>query len=131
MMRSDRNRHGGGVACYVRNDISFNVRSDFSDEIENIFFDMLLPKTKPILVGILYRSPDQSKFLDKLSTAISRSNNFDNQKVYILRDLIINFINTQKHIPNEIKRYKEFCSLYGLEQLITTPTRVVRTHLLY
>ena len=45
--RSDRNRHGGGVACYVRNDISFNVRSDFSDEIDNIVFDMLLPKTKP------------------------------------------------------------------------------------
>ena len=46
VIRSDRNRHGGGVACYVRNDISFNVRRDFSDEIENIVFDMLLPKTK-------------------------------------------------------------------------------------
>ena len=125
VIRSDRNRHGGGVACYVRNDISFNVRKDFSDEIENIVFDMLLPKTKPILVGFLYRPPDQSKFLDKLSTAISRSNTFDNQEVYILGDLNINLINKQKHIPNGIKRYKEFCSLYGLEQLIkNTPTRV-------
>ena len=70
MIRSDRNRHGGGVAYYVRNDISFNVRSDFSDERENIFFDMLLPKTKLILVGILYRPPDQSKFLDKFSAVI-------------------------------------------------------------
>ena len=124
VIRSDRNRHRGGVACYVRNDISFNVRSDFSGEIENIVFDMLLPKTKPILVGILYRPPDQSKFLNKLSTAISRSNTFDNQEVYILGDLNINLINKQKHIPNGIKRYKEFCSLYGLEQLISTPTRV-------
>ena len=124
VIRSDRNRHGGGVACYVRNDISFNVRRDFSDEIENIVFDMLLPKTKPILVGFLYRPPDQSKFLDKLSTAISRSNTFDNQEVYILGDLNINLINKQKHIPNGIKRYKEFCSLYGLEQLISTSTRV-------
>ena len=95
VIRSDRNRHGGGVACYVRNDISFNVRSDFSDEIENIVFDMLLPKTKPILVGILYSPPDQSKCLDKLSTAISRSNTFDNQEVYILGDLNINLINKQ------------------------------------
>ena len=124
VIRSDRNRHGGGVACYVRNDISFNVRRDFSDEIENIVFDILLPKTKPILVGFLYRPPDQSKFLDKLSTAISRSNTFDNQEVYILGDLNINLINKQKHIRNGIKRYKEFCSLYGLEQLISTPTRV-------
>ena len=126
VIQSDRNRHGGGVACYVRNDISFNVRSDFSDEIENIVFDMLLPKTKPILVGILYRPPDQSIFLDKLSTAISRSNTFDNQEVYILGDLNINLINKQKHIPNGIKRYKEFCSLYGLEQLISTPTQVTK-----
>ena len=125
VIRSDRNRHGGGVACYVRNDVSFNVRSDFSDKIENIVFDMLLPKTKPILVRILYRPPDQSKFLDKLSTAISRSSTFNNQEIYILDDLNINLINKQKHIPNGIKRYKEFCSLYGLEQLISTPTRVI------
>ena len=122
VIRSDRNRHGGGVACYVRNDISSNVRSSFSDEIENIVFDMLLPKTKPILVGILYRPPDQPKFLDKLSTAISRSNTFDNQEVYILGNLNINLINKQKHILNGTKHYKEFCSLYGLEQLISTPT---------
>ena len=62
IIRSDRNRHGGGVACYIRSDISFNIRSDFTDDIENIFFDILLPKLKPILVGIVYRPPDQSVF---------------------------------------------------------------------
>ena len=35
--RFDRNRHEGGVACYIRNDISFNVRGDCSSETENIF----------------------------------------------------------------------------------------------
>ena len=54
LARSDRNRHGGGVACYIRNDISFNGRADFSGEIENIFLDIFLPKTKPKLIGILY-----------------------------------------------------------------------------
>ena len=84
LVRSDRNRHGGGVACYIRNDISFNVRGDFSNEIENIFLDIFLPKTRPILIGILYRPPDQSGFLDKLSSAISKTSCFDNQEVYIL-----------------------------------------------
>ena len=60
LVRSDRNRDGGGIVCYIWNDISFNVRGDFSSEIENIFLDMLLPKTKPILIGILYRPRDQS-----------------------------------------------------------------------
>ena len=124
LARSDRNRHGGGAACYIRNDISFSVRGDFSSEIENIFLDIFLPKTKPILIGILYRPPDQSGFLDKLPTAISKTSCFDNQEVYILGDLNINLINNQKHTPNGIKQYQEFCSLHGLKQLITSPTRV-------
>ena len=102
LMRSDQNRHGGGVASYIRSDVSFNVRGNFSNKVENIFFDMLLPKTKPILIGILYRPPDQSKFLDKLPTAISETDNFDDQEVYILGDLNINLINNQKHTPNVI-----------------------------
>ena len=103
LIRSDWNRHGGGVASYIRNDISFNPRGNFSSEVENIFLDMLLPKTKPILIGILYRPPNQSKFLDKLSMAISETDNFDAQEVYILGDLNINLINNQKHTPNSIK----------------------------
>ena len=103
LVRSDRNRHGGGVACYIRNDISFSVRGNFSSEIENIFLDILLPKTKPILIGILYRPPDQSKFFDNLSTSISQTCSFNEQEVYILGDLNINLINSQKHTPNGIK----------------------------
>ena len=48
LARSDRNRHGDGVVCYIRTDISFSVRGDISSEIENIFLDIFLPKTKPI-----------------------------------------------------------------------------------
>ena len=36
-VRSDRNRNGGGVACYIRSDISFNIRNDFIGDIENLF----------------------------------------------------------------------------------------------
>ena len=75
-VRSDQNRHGGGVACYIRSDISFSIRGDLSSEIENIFLDILLPKTKPILIGILYQPPDQPKFLDNLSTSISQTCSF-------------------------------------------------------
>ena len=78
------------------------------------------------MIGILYRRPDQSKFLDKLSTAISETENFDDQEVYILGDLNINLINNQKHTPSGIKRYKEFCSLNGLKQSLTLPTRITK-----
>ena len=59
LLRSDRNRHGGGVACYVRMDLFFNKRDNFSTETENLFFDIFLPKTKPIQttrpIWIFYR----------------------------------------------------------------------------
>ena len=51
LLRCDRNRHGGGVACYIRNDFSYNVKSYFPKEIENILFELSLPNTKPIVVG--------------------------------------------------------------------------------
>ena len=78
------------------------------------------------MIGILYRPPDQSKFLDNLSTSISQTCSFNEQEVYILGDLNINLINSQKHTPNGIKRYKEFCSLHGIEQLLTLPTRITK-----
>ena len=58
LLRCDRNRHGGGVACYIRNDLSYNVQSYFPKDIENIFFELLLPNTKPVVVGTIYRPPN-------------------------------------------------------------------------
>ena len=54
ILRSDRNRYGGGVACYVRADLCFNRRNVFSNSIENVFFDLLIPKLQPLLIGIFY-----------------------------------------------------------------------------
>ena len=43
MLRFDRNRHGGGVACFIRSDISYKLNSFLPNEIENITFDILMP----------------------------------------------------------------------------------------
>ena len=48
MFRCDRNRKGGGVASYLINDLSYIKKDFFPEEIENMFFEILLPKTKPI-----------------------------------------------------------------------------------
>ena len=50
----DRNRNGGGVACYIRKDLCFNTRAPlYCKEIENSNFDILLPKSEPITIGVL------------------------------------------------------------------------------
>ena len=50
LLSRDRNRNDGGVACYIRSDISYIQKQHFPEEIENIFFEILLPKTKLIVV---------------------------------------------------------------------------------
>ena len=62
IIRADRNRNGGGVACYIKSDLAYNVRDDFSTDFQNIFVDILLPNSKTILGGNVYRPPEQSDF---------------------------------------------------------------------
>ena len=52
ILRFDRNRHRGRVACFVRNDLRFTERNYFPLDIETIFKEIFLPKTKPMTVGI-------------------------------------------------------------------------------
>ena len=133
---NDRNRNGGRVASYIRNNICFNRETSISDNIENIFIVLLFPKTKPISVGIIYKHQSQSQFLQQIITRFEALD-LDN-KIYRLGEFNINLLFRNKYVLNksneikkldknllpEIKRYKEFCSMYGLSQLIDCPTRI-------
>ena len=89
LLRCDRNRDGGGVACYIRNDLSYNVKSYFPKDIENIFFELLLPNTKPVVVGPIYRPPNQANFMEIFNENLSKVDT-NNVKTYILGDFNIN-----------------------------------------
>ena len=52
-LRCDRNRNGGGVACYIRSDIGYLQKQFFPKEIESIFVEILFPETKPLIVGVI------------------------------------------------------------------------------
>ena len=55
IVRNDRNRKDGGVACYISSNICYSRKACLSGNLENIFIDLLFPKTKPISVGIFTR----------------------------------------------------------------------------
>ena len=105
---------------------SFNIREQFCNEIENILFDILLRKTKPILMGVLYSPPDQSDCVEHFVESISNTDNFDNQEVYILGDFNIDVTNNKNNTPLN-KLYKEICCLRALKQLLQSPTRITVT----
>ena len=90
IVRNDRNRKGGGIACYIRNNICFNRKACISDNIENIFNDLLFPKTKPISVGIIYKPPSQSQFLQQMITEFEALDLVN--EIYVLGDFNINLL---------------------------------------
>ena len=62
ILRRDRNRDGGGVCIYIRNDFIFKLRDDICTTLETVWAELYLPKTRPILIGVCYRPPKHTDF---------------------------------------------------------------------
>lgn len=63
ILRRDGYRYGGGVCLYIRCDLTFNARDDLlHQDLESLWIELLLPKTKPILIAAVYRPPKQHDF---------------------------------------------------------------------
>lgn len=120
VLRSDRNRNGGGVCMYIRDDLAFSILQDVkTEDMESIFIELLLPKTKPIVVGSCYRPPKQAIFLDLLQQAL-RNIRPDLEQI-ILGDFNIDYKSTNNQL---CKTYKNILNIFNFKQLIEEPTRV-------
>ena len=126
LQRKDRNRHGGGVCIYIRSDLSFNIRSDlYHDDLEAIWIDLFLPKSKPILCGAIYRPPTQQNFYTILDLVCSRSRAFLEQETILLGDF-----NTDVSVNSKVpllQSFKSFINMFHFNQLICEPTRYCTT----
>ena len=60
-----------------------------SRKTEKIIFELLLPNTKPVVVGTIFRPPDQTKFLKIFNENLSKEDT-NNVETYILSDFYIN-----------------------------------------
>ena len=128
LLRFDRSRRGGGVACYVKKSLAYNYRDNFCKNTESIFIDIFLPKTKTILIGILYRPPDKNDFVKNLEETFTNRNILDKQECYLLVDFNINILQNgenvfEKKLSFIVTEYLDFAFSYSLKQLISTPTR--------
>ena len=132
LIRKDRNRHGGGVACYINNNLNFTEKPILQDNIEYILLDIFLQNTKPFTVGIFYRPPDKYNFLEELNNEFYKLDSSNND-IFILGDFNINLLSKKnKYIldKNNIitcpltKLYKTFLVSFGLTQILRQPTRI-------
>ena len=97
-----QNRAGGGVAQFVSNDLEFKHREDMSinnvDNVESLFIEVIRPREKNIIVGIIYRPHNQriddfvtinNELLDKISR--------ENKICFLMRDFNVNLMNYHRH----------------------------------
>ena len=117
LIRSDRNRQGGGVCLFIRENLTFNCRLDIiTDSIETLWVEILQPKTIPILVGVAYRPPSQSDVYDIFEHTCHQ---IDTNKHDII---ILGDFNTDVKADNNLqRRLVEFQTTFDLDQLLVNP----------
>ena len=122
-LRNDRNRHGGGVCVYIKNDIAFNPRLDLhNDKNEALWFELLLPRSKPIIVGVCYRSQENTTFLSHFEETLSKIRS--DCEIMVLGDFNYDYLLPVKSCAI-LRMYKDVLNLFSLQNLINEPTRLI------
>ena len=121
--RTDRNRHGGGVAIYIKDDIHYIRRCDIENinDTGSVWLEIKQIRKKPIVIGSLYcrSQSDVPEYLDLLSEIMDDVTN-DNKEIILLGDLNCDFLK-----KNPVTSHmSSFMNMYNLDQLVTKPTRI-------
>ena len=75
-------------------------------------FDLLLPKTKPMSIAIVYKLPTDNDFLEFLSKGLNDFNLMEND-LFILGDTNINILNNGENILDKYKDMSKRKSNFG------------------
>jgi hypothetical protein len=116
----NRNRHGGGVLLYIKDNIKCEVINiDMSQIIESIWVKVTL-NSENYAIGVMYRPPsaDANYYIEMLNQLDYIHANFE--KVILMGDLNFNYKFDVSLSSNPV--YNIEC-LYNMNQLITEPTR--------
>ena len=120
---------GGGVCLFVKDEMKYFVRKDLlqikhPENTETLFIEIEREKSKNIIVGIVYRSPDQdvhefNQFTENLLSKVSKS---ENKLIYMMGDFNINLLNSDTHTSTS--DFIDVLNSYSLYPSITRPTRI-------
>ena len=117
-----------GILLYVKNNLTVKRRQDLeSDDVDALWCEVRLPKTKPILIGSIYRSPsgkiDHSEKLEKSITSALDCG----LETVIMGDVNHDVITGKRDAPT--KRFVEFTRQHQLTQVVKDPTRVTEKNI--
>ena len=133
-MTRHRDRNGGGVAIYVKNNISVQRLADLElNDVEWVWCLLKMQKTT-LLICSVYVPPNLSSlqyslFLNRMTESISLAQTYSPDNIILLGDfnagntfLDPKFLNHSPLTPYEIALNEEIVA-HNLEQLINQPTR--------
>ena len=137
MCRADRNKHGGGLMVYIRDDICFKVAQDFPNlslskragyKTESVILKIMIGKTWETIAGI-YRPPTSAKVpksvwkfeLESILEAIAAIPG---------NCLLVGVFNSDLHNldkgTQDGRTLLDLLDIYDLYNLIDSPTRVTK-----
>ena len=125
VFRRDRNRHGGGVAIYVRNCLSATVVNlSTSIDLELLMIKIAFQSIS-LFVGVFYRPPHIADSLLNLHTALESLNPTCFRYFVLLGDFNVNLLDQSHPL---LYQMTSIMNSFGLHQLITEPTHQGNTH---
>ena len=127
--RKDRDADGGGVAVYVRNDLSVIRREDLEDpNLEGLWLEITLPKSRGFLLGLYYRPPDSSDYLDgdfmARFTDVAELTSSEGKEILLVGDFNCDF--SAKRLTSGCKQLKSLFRTLSFIQFIDSPTRITK-----
>ena len=126
IVRLDRNRNGGGVAIFIRENISYFIRQDLViDTLELLCIEVRKQKSKPFLIATWYRPPNSSNDLFQKFEHFLKLVDDENIEIIIAGDLNCNFLESPK--GQVTCKLLDIMNTYQLQQHIEKPTRVTPT----
>jgi exonuclease III len=119
-------KSGGGVACYLDNKYHYKIRSDLNyndcDVSESLFIEIINPTRKNIIVGIVYRAPNNNSeaFITVRMDIMSHISQ-ENKTCYILGDMNLNLVNNE--VNASTGKFLDSMLSFMMLPLITKPSR--------
>ena len=127
LLRRDRNRHGGGVAIFLRETLNFEHRTDIKAQNLEIICIEIKPKcSKPFSVLAWYRPPNhETETLEELNDLVELLDK-ENKEIIVIGDVNCNDLDLDGKNKILVK-LRNLYSEYQLKQLIKNPTRSTLT----
>ena len=121
IIRKDRADNGGGVAIFIKENISFKRIFKYeSKDLEALWIQLQTIEGK-VLLCCCYRPPDQGAFWDLFNTVLDDVKSDGSKYMFILGD-----INADPNTANGRKLH-QLCMEQNLDCMVKEPTRITNT----